>query len=93
MECVEASHSCEEQPDEDGSPCDDDFDCTDHDSCRGGVCKGTRTLGLGQWAEFYECLAGTDHGIETDCECMDLDGDGHVDLNDIAEFMREFTGP
>lgn len=90
--CVEESQSCEVQLEDDGTSCDDGDACTDNDSCQSGVCSGSRSLGLEQWAALYECLAGPDQSLESNCECMDLDSDGDVDLVDIGEFMQQFTG-
>jgi hypothetical protein len=36
------------------------------------------------------CLAGPAVAIQEACDCSDLNGDGHVDLVDVAAFQRVF---
>ena len=91
MVCSEEQDACEVEP-ENGTSCDDGYECTSNDACKNGVCFSSRTYGLDEWNDLTGCLAGTDQGVDSPCECLDLDGDGHVDLIDVAEFMRQFDG-
>lgn len=51
------------------------------------------TLDLFDFANFQECLTGPDGGpISTECRAADSDGDGDVDLSDMAAVQLEFTG-
>jgi len=73
-------------------PCDDGISCTSNDRCISGSCQGELAFGLGEWRQFTECFSGVGVEVQRGCECSDLDGNGNVDLLDVAEFMRQFDG-
>jgi hypothetical protein len=39
-----------------------------------------------------DCLRGPTGGLGDDCESYDVNGSGHVDLKDFAEFQVSFSG-
>jgi len=49
--------------------------------------------GLAEAAELIGCLAGPDVSVASDCTPYDFDGDGNVDLFDVAEFQTAFRRP
>jgi hypothetical protein len=51
------------------------------------------TVDLWDWAKFQTCFTGADLFYAARCECMDLDYDGDVDLEDQALFGASMTGP
>jgi len=71
--CNEQSKSCEVQPKEDGSDCNDGIACTSGDRCVGGTCSGVDSCTGG---ESCDIQAGT-------CKfTADADDDGLVDAED-----------
>jgi T5SS/PEP-CTERM-associated repeat protein len=67
-----------------------DFQCASSP----GDCDCDGDVDLDDYAPFPDCLGGP--GVPfgpTVCECIDLNGDGAVDLSDLAAFQAGFTGP
>ncbi len=77
-----------------GAPphCDDGNLYTTNDACQAGACVSSITYGLAEWQRMGECLAGPETEAAIGCECSDLDDDGYVDLQDVAEFTLRFDG-
>ena len=58
-----------------------------------GDCTADGGVGIHDFANFGDCMAGP--GGEPGsgrCNCLDLDGDGDVDLVDMAELQATFIG-
>lgn len=59
-----------------------------------GDCVLDGAVTLYDTAIFEECAEGPNSpNVPSSCTCMDFDGDGDVDLRDVAEFQSEFAGP
>ncbi|MBI3834982.1 MAG: hypothetical protein HY287_11690 [Planctomycetes bacterium] len=91
--CNEDTNACESHPVENGTICDDGNACTANDVCSNGTCHGQPLSGLAEWLDLADCLKGPNEATSIECECSDLNHDGHVDLRDTALFMNEFTTP
>ena len=56
-------------------------------------CNDDGLVSLLDHETFTACLLGPDGGIDASpCPCFDVDGDGHVTLNDYAQLQARFTG-
>ena len=56
-------------------------------------CNADGTVNLYDYVDFESCLSGPGDALRlSDCRCFDLDGDGDIDLHDVARFQAEFTG-
>ncbi len=56
-------------------------------------CNSDGWVDLIDYDDFDGCLLGPGSGLPlSECNCFDLDGDNDVDLSDIAQFQRAFTG-
>ena len=53
-----------------------------------GDFDGDGDADLDDHALLDSCLQGPTGGIDNDCECVDIDNDGHIDLLDFAAFQR-----
>jgi len=58
-----------------------------------GDCDEDYVVGMGDHSAFVPCMAGPAGGLGQDCDCADIDGDGHVDLRDHAALQVNFIGP
>ncbi len=58
-----------------------------------GDCNTDVGVDLFDYRDSEPCLSGPGGGLPfADCNCFDLDGDGDVDLSDVAGFQMKFTG-
>ena len=58
-----------------------------------GDCNADGGVDLFDYGAAHPCLSGPEGGLPSpDCNCYDLDGDGDVDLSEVARFQAEFTG-
>lgn len=58
-----------------------------------GDCTQDGGVEIHDFANFNDCMAGPGGDPGSDrCNCLDLDGDGDVDLVDMAEFQATFIG-
>ena len=78
-------------------------DCNDDavpDECQAGDPDGNEVIDLPDYAVLYQCLSDpcehplckTPLDIDVCCRIVDFNNDRDVDLEDIAEFQRAFTG-
>ncbi len=49
-------------------------------------------INLLDYVELHACASGPDGGVTPSCACFDHDDDQDVDLADVAEFQRTFSG-
>ncbi|MHC4695319.1 MAG: hypothetical protein ACYTFA_01100 [Planctomycetota bacterium] len=58
-----------------------------------GDCNSDGGVNAFDYSDFGPCLSGPGTGLLTpDCNCFDIDNDEDVDLSDVAQFQRSFTG-
>jgi len=57
-----------------------------------GDCDGDGDVDLDDHADFVDCILGPAADLGSDCDCFDLEPNGHVDLGDYATFQVNFTG-
>lgn len=55
-----------------------------------GDYNGDGNIDLEDHARLPGCLAGPGGGLGPNCGVFDFDDDGHVDLSDLADFLRIF---
>ncbi len=56
-------------------------------------CDSTGNVNLFDYSDIAGCVSGPGGGlINPSCACFDLDSDQDVDLLDLGEFQRRFTG-
>lgn len=86
------------------SGCRFDEECDDNDPCTVNLCvdgdctsapppdfDGSGTVDLEDFGFAHTCIGSpTDGNIEAPCFCVDLNGDGSVDLRDLALFQIAF---
>jgi hypothetical protein len=89
-ECNDDTNECEAHHVQNGTTCDDGNACTTNDVCNAGTCSGQPSFGLQEWQDMADCLKGPNIAVNEDCDCSDLNHDGHVDLRDVAMFMNQF---
>ena len=79
----------------DHAQCDDRRACTLNDRCEGGFCARDWRAGYPEWQQMANCLSqsGPSPPVPADCDCYDINRDGHVDLHDVARFLVDFSGP
>jgi hypothetical protein len=79
----------------DHAQCDDLRACTLNDRCEGGFCVRDWQAGYTEWQQMQGCLSrsGPARAVPGDCDCYDIDRNGHVDLLDVARFFVGFSGP
>jgi hypothetical protein len=80
-------------PKPNGTGCSDSNGCTAHDACLQGECLGTDIPGCLAWNEFALCLDGPGVPAEPACLAFDLNGDGFVDLSDVALMIPSQNRP
>ena len=49
-------------------------------------------LDLADWNLAADCLTGPTGTLLPGCDCLDANGDGHVDMLDVTRLQNEFTG-
>lgn len=57
-----------------------------------GDCDADADVDLDNFSKFADCLSGPGGGLGPGCECFDADGNGDIDLTDVAAFQLAFTG-
>ncbi|MHC4695320.1 MAG: hypothetical protein ACYTFA_01105 [Planctomycetota bacterium] len=58
-----------------------------------GDCNSDGGVNAFDYSDFGPCLSGPGAGLlMLDCDCFDIDNDEDVDLSDVAQFQRSFTG-
>jgi hypothetical protein len=90
--CDPTADACLSIPAPDGAECDDGEQCTVGDACQSGECHGEISYTLGQWNSFAGCQNGPDAAVAIECDCWDLNADGHIDLRDAGIFQN-LTAP
>ncbi len=58
-----------------------------------GDCDGEGTVTILDHMNIPDCLSGPFFDANGGCGCIDTDGDGDVDLSDVANFANSFTAP
>ncbi len=58
-----------------------------------GDADGDNDVDMDDYAAFASCLGGPLDSVEPECEALDLDDSGTVDLHDFLAFQMVFTGP
>ncbi|HUU83527.1 MAG TPA: C25 family cysteine peptidase [Phycisphaerae bacterium] len=57
-----------------------------------GDCNSDKHVTTDDYGSFEGCLTGPDGGINSGCECANMDADGDVDLDDFARFQSSCNG-
>jgi hypothetical protein len=58
-----------------------------------GDCNTDGGVNLYDLSDVEECLSGPEGGpVPVECACLDFDCDGDVDLSDVAQFQKSFSG-
>lgn len=55
-----------------------------------GDCNETGIVNLLDYDEFETCMHGPTSGVDTGCECFDVDRDGSVNLQDFSTVQSAF---
>jgi hypothetical protein len=60
--------------------------------CIVGDCDGDQDMDLDDYSRFPGCMLGPNGGLGVGCECVDLNGNRHVDLRDAKMWQHTFAG-
>jgi hypothetical protein len=84
---------CQPNHDPSGTSCtSDNNDCT-NDVCSAGVCTHPKRSDCIVWGELRLCVHGPALEVAPDCLQFDYNGDDHVDLADVSEFLLNLGLP
>ncbi|NOT02202.1 MAG: hypothetical protein HOP29_16460 [Phycisphaerales bacterium] len=67
--------------------------CENTECHRPGDCNGDGHVDLRDWGRFQICFTGAGGEVGNHCRCVDMDGDGDVDLVDLRIFHDVVNGP